>query len=554
MSEDNLSVSPGDLRARRREARERLRRMKSRAKEAGMTRARRLRRWRRLLSWVLYLSPFPLIVVGLSLASGLTTLYARVAVWCILAVIYLSGGVLFDMYLRRSRWNRLKRGLSTKVVEQQRRACTKQGAKSIAVHLGIFLPVSVFYLWSETFVAYVPGGVQKAMAGHGRGFAVSAFITAYLLGLGVRDVFRYRFRMFAAPLTVACILLLCMLVVLVAPEGTQWVHEALTILSTNAWLIAFFAVVLIWRPQITRLLPRVQKAELPGGAKFEIDKIDELQRSLNPWKKTVSRFADLMQWVAELIEETGEEDTVKFLAYTPALGFLTRPDKDWRRLHKLLIERNNVQIICLRQTDLEKWHQSFLNKRTVRPEGIISQALIKKANNVSELLLSDKRRQYNPSVKPVIEKSWDQMPGYYLFANSKRAIIAAPLFLPGDPKKGQVQDDADGYLRNTPVKMLGFESNDNWTVWMVNEVCDHYARTNVGGTRDDLGEASHVVSLGTLEACLKNGDATKVMQPLLEKLTSSYEKAMRESPARFAGAAACEVELVLRMSVTTEGG
>jgi hypothetical protein len=144
-------------------------------------------------------------------------------------------------------------------------------------------------------------------------------------------------------------------------------------------------------------------------------------------------------------------------------------------LHKLLVEKDNIQIICLEPKDLFDWHKKFEDKQTARPGGIIDKKLIEKANEISRGILEEKQRHLNPCMRPVV-RSWEDMPGYYIFANSKRAIIVAPLFLPGDPKKQTTSDYTNNSnIRDTPVKMLGFESTDNWTVWLVNQVCDQYA-------------------------------------------------------------------------------
>ena len=71
----------------------------------------------------------------------------------------------------------------------------------------------------------------------------------------------------------------------------------------------------------------------------------------------------------------------------------------------------------------------------------------------------------------VVRATWDQLPGYYLFVNHKRAIVVAPLFLPGNPEKTKAGAASNGGIEATPVNMLGFESSDNWTVWLVTEVC-----------------------------------------------------------------------------------
>jgi hypothetical protein len=466
--------------------------------------------------WFLYFLLCVPSVVAFLAAQFLLTYLDRFTVLGLLSVTYFGSAVVFDYYLRHGSWRRLKRWFTG----YKNRVSTKRLTWALLAYFFALTIASFLYWW----VAARSGKADVAglLKGNTAYIVVTACLTSYLLGLVIRDVLRYRFRMFAAPLVLNGVLLFVILLTVLFPGSwSEWVKGFLEILKAHPWAAILAIILFKWSPQIGSILPRIQKAELPGGPKVEIAKIEELQQTINPWKKTVSRFADLMQWVSDLIEETPPEDTVKMFAYTPALGFLTRTEAEWQRLHRLLLVKNNIQIICLQTRDLNKWHESFENKQTARPEGVIKHELIERANRISSEIVADKKRQVDGRMTHVIEKRWDEMPGYYLFANSKRAIIAAPLFLPCDPNKPTTQTRGDNYLENMPVKMLGFESSDNWTVWLVNAVCDHYARTK--STPRTFAEAKLEVKRDDLDQWIKTASLENNITELLARFESSYK-------------------------------
>jgi len=301
----------------------------------------------------------------------------------------------------------------------------------------------------------------------------------YLLGGVVVDLSRTGLQMVGAPLRALAVGLIAVAIVIVYPTRIDLANAL-----RSPWVLLLIAGV-VFKPQLMTLLSRLRKAELPGGLKLEvdaIDKIEEHKRTLNSWQRSLNDFGQLIERVSNLIETTQPEDRVRFLAYTPALGFLTRPHGEWERLHRLLLERTNIQIICLQRKELARWHWKFKNKPTRRPGGIIDTELIKRAQSTSEAIIAEKRRYHdvNEPVPTVKRLSWRELPGYYLFANSKSAIIATPFFLPDDPRKctNNRRINRDN-METTPVEMLGFESTDSWTVWMVNNLCDRYVQQPV---------------------------------------------------------------------------
>jgi hypothetical protein len=366
-----------------------------------------------------------------------------------------------------------------KLLERRRQQTNQWLLLSLGQYL---LPISIIassYFWKDKLFSEE---IVKFLSEHQPYATLCGLLIAYLLGGLIRDLQRHRYRMFAVPLYCTAFLFAVLVLAIVFSGDPVGMHAAAGELGkTGPWVLLVAAVIFVLGPQIRPLLRRVQKAELPGLGKFELGEIDKVQQTVSPWRKTITRFDELVKLVVELIDETDNEDVVRFLAYTPALGFLTRPEKEWEPLHALLTKKRNIQITCLDQKDLSVWHHSFNGKPTQRPSGKINLELIAQANVVSQVILDSKRKQsrFDRRVR-LVELKRESLPGYYLFANSKRAIISVPLFLPpkesGEATADPNPDSADFERREMPVTMLGFESTDNWTVWLVNKVCERYVK------------------------------------------------------------------------------
>ncbi len=177
----------------------------------------------------------------------------------------------------------------------------------------------------------------------------------------------------------------------------------------------------------------------------------------------IKSFADLVNNLYDLLENSASEEVIRFMAYTPALGFLALPDEKWNELRSLILSRkNNIRMVCLEEQDLELWHNRFEGRITKR--GVISEEDTKRASEVSEGLISELTRDNTNTVK---RKVIGRLPGYYIFSSSERAIIAAPLFLPLPP--GTRQD----ILGQTP-QMLGFDTDNPLLVMIINSIYDLY--------------------------------------------------------------------------------
>lgn len=183
--------------------------------------------------------------------------------------------------------------------------------------------------------------------------------------------------------------------------------------------------------------------------------------------------------VCHLIEKTRPDDMVRFMAWTPALGCLALPTREWNRLDKLLVDSpHKVQITCLEEGDLKLWHRSFVGRVTDRSTSPLTWGEVEEASDKSEIIIrrfEDRSiNDHDIDLKP-IRKRMDRLPGYYLFANQDKAIIVAPFFI-------QLPPDTLGKTvvgkRLPAVQTLGFETSDQTIIGMAHKVIETY-RNNV---------------------------------------------------------------------------
>ena len=234
-------------------------------------------------------------------------------------------------------------------------------------------------------------------------------------------------------------------------------------------------VPILFSRHIRRLFPSISKIQLPGGMTFgfdkqQIEKQDQIVISGTEWRRSIGNFKILMERLGSLIDETPPYETIKFLAYTPAIGFLARPKSEWNELYVRLLRNPNIQFTCLRSDLLKKWHRLFIGEKTAGAPDGITLSLADMASSVSEGLLGD-RNHDNERVKP-IEKEWNELPGLYLFSNKTRAIVVTP-FVPqlgreNTQKKVKSEDEVP------TAEMFGFETIDPMTVMIVRQLCERY--------------------------------------------------------------------------------
>lgn len=294
--------------------------------------------------------------------------------------------------------------------------------------------------------------------------------------------------------------------VLIMPRGK---FDLGVSLAQVVWPVVLLIALIAFRSTISNFIPRVRTIKA-FGTEWEIsdDKIDQ-QKDL---RLPITSFNELMKIVSDLIRRTGRHDTVRILAYTPALGYLARTQEESNALLEALnLRGGRVKIACLQEQELWTWHTMFKNKRTAR--GVIDCELIKNANLAAERVLRDLEHagSADPEQKNVFRKSFCELPDYYAFANRDRAVIVVPFSLPQLPMRTQehlqglfsgggfspeqLRDaepalierllrcettvkarSLDAMLGGSPVEMFGIVTNNPQIVDYVHKILDAYVR------------------------------------------------------------------------------
>jgi hypothetical protein len=200
-------------------------------------------------------------------------------------------------------------------------------------------------------------------------------------------------------------------------------------------------------------------------------------QSIHELRQTISSFPELVDRVCNLVDSTRATtpggDFLRFMAFTPFIGSLSLPQREWNKLRtRLLAHTDKIEIICLDKDDMKAFHQLFLGRVTDR--GKITQEIINSVYGDTEWILDS----WNGPKKPK-RKAQDRLPGYYLFANSRRAILAMPFFMP--LPSDSLNQDAIQDL--PPVQMFGFETGDSGIVQSVHRMFDLYAEDVPDHTR-----------------------------------------------------------------------
>lgn len=236
------------------------------------------------------------------------------------------------------------------------------------------------------------------------------------------------------------------------------------------------------------------------GFWFTIEGLQEIRSGIHSFEEMLSR-------VCELIEETKEDDCVKILSKTPATGCLALKSNVWEQLPNILQERKKmlrcrVKIICLGHEEMEKWYSNYRNKtpETIKKATIDTFEILDTFGGWSESLEHAKKSQNarqaisnsnnadDTSILNGLDEAvnkcerklakflrWDEMPGYYIFCNSKRAIFALPLNMPSLTAARQPEASGttaeDGDIR---PEMIGFESSQFAVTDVANQTFDYY--------------------------------------------------------------------------------
>ena len=202
-----------------------------------------------------------------------------------------------------------------------------------------------------------------------------------------------------------------------------------------------------------------------GYHAFTILFTEEPRWSGKSFTEAITSFKALMEKSSHLIKSTEPTEQIRIIAYTPALGFLSRSATEWDRLKEAFRNtKANISITCLDKELLSKWHSNFIGRQTERNIGKIDIKLAEMATQQSEKLLEETS---NVQAKRV---QWCNLPQYYIVSNNKWAIIVVPFFLPEQDDK-YTEKERGGLPR---VDMVGIMTNDTNILNMVNKVHDNY--------------------------------------------------------------------------------
>ena len=218
---------------------------------------------------------------------------------------------------------------------------------------------------------------------------------------------------------------------------------------------------------VTRLI-----LESPGGiftlltGLFTMAGVYITLKSLLEMRQTITSFSQFASRVRWMIENTEEDDQIRCLTYTPAMGSLALPKAEWDRLYSSLQSAHiKIEMICLAREELPRFHSLFLGRRTDR--NIVSQEMVEEANKKSEILLN----AFESVGVPPSFRTETRLPGYYMFANRNRALVAAPFFMPV-PAHALTPDQ----IQKLPsVQMFGFETSDAAVVSTIHRMLDLYS-------------------------------------------------------------------------------
>jgi hypothetical protein len=215
---------------------------------------------------------------------------------------------------------------------------------------------------------------------------------------------------------------------------------------------------------------------------------------LREMRRRITTFPDLIDRLTAMLSTRGSDD-VRFLCYTPALGYIALEDNEFKKFYDAMrgtTAQNmpRLDMICLNKGDLADWHNLFQKRRTRRKRfenpdaggnmarqktsipGLVDTTLAAAATKVSERIVTDLIQELDlvgEKESRLKRLPFEFLPGYYFFVSSNRAIVVAPLQLPfpkGAPRTPQ--------LGKGTVQMLGFETNDRSIIHDLVEFYDSY--------------------------------------------------------------------------------
>jgi len=199
-------------------------------------------------------------------------------------------------------------------------------------------------------------------------------------------------------------------------------------------------------------------------------------QQLRDLRDSIDSFSDLASRIIKLSSCSSCSDPMHIISFTPCIGYLALPRREWAKLSKALIHTDGkaggectTRAIVLKEDQLYDWHKEFTGRWT-RRAGSVTPELVNEVQAESHKIKSILQGY---SVENYIEVDRDSLPGYYCFFNSRKALLVTPFFL---PISGQTLE-ARQSLPNP--HMVGYETTDRSTI---NFLLDqfHYLEANGG--------------------------------------------------------------------------
>jgi hypothetical protein len=209
------------------------------------------------------------------------------------------------------------------------------------------------------------------------------------------------------------------------------------------------------------------------GLWLNVQSLWEIKRSINTFAELIDRVNVMAKTV-----KNSKNDKLCMMVYTPALGCLSEMDGESNDLIESLKaltvpnrSSTQIEIVCLKETELKKWHRKFINRKTYK--GKLEEKDAESADTEAKGILDDIRIA-DPLKTNVHEVSFDRIPGFYLFFTKTSAIIVTPLFLPipGDGINSRLQEELP------PVQMMGLETQDRLIINQVTQFYKLYLEAN----------------------------------------------------------------------------
>jgi hypothetical protein len=207
-------------------------------------------------------------------------------------------------------------------------------------------------------------------------------------------------------------------------------------------------------------------------------------------RQTITSFPQLLDRLTFMLDEEDKDPDlgVCFLAKTPLTGSWNVPKRFSKNLENALCKpTTKVTLACL-EFGATKAHEQFLNLfidkampigKSIKKDDV--EAYIKTCTVVEDVITGrirdPKTAQYKDvnRIGEVIGLGDDQMPDYYFFFSSERAIIVVPVNMP------TIRFPFSKLHSFVHVETLGFETTDKRIIATLRHEFDRYAYHKSGG-------------------------------------------------------------------------